>query len=574
MPAVGALAVASTLAWLFLPRLVERAAGEPLIASARLLARQELAPLTAVADLRQRGEQLAEARALRITVIAADGTVLLDSNVAEAALSALENHRSRPEVSAAFDRGEGIAVRRSATTGQEYVYGAVSYRDAGGELRVLRLAEPLEQLAAFRRRLFSSVATAALIALGALLLLSGWLSRRLFDPLSELGDGATRLASGDFAHRLAVPTEEALASLALDLNRLGSTVQDQIAAVAAERDHLREILASMAEGVLVTDHRGRTQLTNPAFARMFGLRGETAQKSVLELARLPVLADLVASTLRDGQPATGELELPDPGRRNLALAAAPLTGGTGAVVVVTDVTASTRIAEMRRDFVANVSHELKTPLAAIRGYAETLADGALEDGEHAHRFVARILDQCQRLQALLEDLLTLSRLETTDRAHEGEPVDLNELARDAVETVLPQAQARAVTVTWRGADLPPLTGDAEGLERLLVNLVDNAVKYNRRGGEVHLTLEREANDVVIAVRDTGIGIPPSALPRIFERFYRVDKGRSREEGGTGLGLAIVKHAAQAHGGRVEVASDPGVGSTFKVILPLGQTWPG
>jgi two-component system phosphate regulon sensor histidine kinase PhoR len=576
VPAIGALAVAAALLWYLLPSLLVSAASAPLLESAALLARHELAAIPGDAPLQPLVERIAGREDLRLTVIAPDGTVLADSEVDADRIAALENHASRPEVREALGsrRGRGSAARASATTGVDYVYAAVTFTAEDGTLRVLRLAEPIEQLGALRSRLLGALAAAAAVALAALLALAWWLSRRLFHPLSELVDGATRLAAGDFRHRLTAPKEEALDKLAGALNRLGSTVEDQVAAVAAERDHLREILASMAEGVVVTDARGRANLANPAFAKLFGLRGEVAGKSLLELTRLPLLADLAQAALRDRQAITRELELPAPARRNLALAAAPLAGGQGAVIVVSDVTANVRIAEMRRDFVANVSHELKTPLAAIRGYAETLADGALEDQENAGRFVTRILDQCQRLQALLADLLTLSRLESIDRNAVSELVDCNELARDAVEEVLPLAAARQVTVTWKGADLPALHGDAEGLERMLVNLVDNAVKYNRRGGEVHVELARRADQVVIEVRDTGIGIPEAALPRIFERFYRVDKGRSREEGGTGLGLAIVKHAAQAHGGRVEVESEPGQGSVFRVVLPLSETWPG
>jgi len=224
---------------------------------------------------------------------------------------------------------------------------------------------------------------------------------------------------------------------------------------------------------------------------------------------------------------------------------------------------------VRRDFVANVSHELKTPLAAIRGMAETLRDGALGDTETAHRFVGRILEQCARLQALLEDLLTLSRLESPLGAKDPEPVDLGGLARLASEVIGPAAAERGVVleVTTARAEETTIPGDADALERLLLNLLDNAVKYNRPGGTVWLDIRRDAEHAVVEVRDTGIGIPAEHRPRIFERFYRVDRARSREGGGTGLGLAIVKHVAQLHGGRVEVESEPGKGSTFRVLLP-------
>jgi two-component system phosphate regulon sensor histidine kinase PhoR len=238
------------------------------------------------------------------------------------------------------------------------------------------------------------------------------------------------------------------------------------------------------------------------------------------------------------------------------------------VVVARDTTELRRLIEIRRDFVANVSHELKTPLAAIRGYAETLRDGALEEPETAARFTGRILRQCRRLQALLDDLLTLSRLESLELPPQREPVDLNLLVARTLDLVSSAAREKQVELRFEPGPLEPVAGDPDGIERMIVNLIDNALKYNRPGGEVRVRLAARDGEALIEVADTGIGIPQEAIPRIFERFYRVDKGRSREEGGTGLGLAIVKHVAQAHGGQVEVESRIGRGSTFRVRLPV------
>jgi two-component system phosphate regulon sensor histidine kinase PhoR len=223
---------------------------------------------------------------------------------------------------------------------------------------------------------------------------------------------------------------------------------------------------------------------------------------------------------------------------------------------------------MRRDFVANVSHELKTPLTAIRGYAETLRDGALDEPPTAKRFTERILNQCRRLQELLDDLLILSRLEGVDASLERGPVSLDAVARHAVELLGPVAREKGVGIELKEEPLPQIQGDAGGLERLLLNLIDNAIKYSRPDGRITVSVGRCGGDALLEVSDTGIGIPPESIPRIFERFYRVDKGRAREEGGTGLGLAIVKHIAQAHGGQVDVESRAGHGSTFRVRLPL------
>jgi len=412
----------------------------------------------------------------------------------------------------------------------------------------------------------AAAAALALVVAGAgagILIFSWWIDRRLFRPLERLIAGAGELASGRARRVEEVETAE-LAVLARALNRLAETAETQFAAVRSERDHLQSILASMSEGVLVVGPDGRVSSANPAFRRLFDLAGEVAGKPLLELSRQPELDRVVADTLRQGGPQSGQIELQVPERRTLLLASAALSGGErGAVVVARDTTELTRVADMRRDFVANVSHELKTPLAAIRGYAETLRDGALQEEETARRFTERLLWQCRRLQALLDDLLTLSRLEGAGQAvAEREPVDLSALAQRAVETLAAAAREKRVRVAIDEQPLPRIPGDADGLERLLVNLLDNAIKYNRPGGEV-----------VIAVSDTGIGIPPEALGRIFERFYRVDKGRAREEGGTGLGLAIVKHLAQSHGGHVEVESRMGRGTTFRVFLPFAGAAP-
>src|SRR6202035_3240484 len=344
-----------------------------------------------------------------------------------------------------------------------------------------------------------------------------------------------------------------------------------------------------SEGVLVVGGDGRALLANPAFRRLFDLERDrqVAGRPLLEIVRQPELARLVDDTLRLGRAGSVEIEVQAPERRSLHLASAALDAvGEGdapgamrerrapagsAVVVARDTTEFTRLIEMRRDFVANVSHELKTPLSAIRGYAETLRDGALAEPATAGRFTERILFQCRRLQALLDDLLTLSRLESLEHSPEREPVDLNDLVQRAVELLARPAAEKGVEVELAAGErpVPPLPGDPEGLERLVVNLLDNAVKYNHPGGKVFLRLAERDGAAVLEVEDTGIGIPQEALPRIFERFYRVDKGRAREEGGTGLGLAIVKHLAQSHGGHVEVESRMGRGTTSRVFLPLG-----
>jgi two-component system phosphate regulon sensor histidine kinase PhoR len=568
-PALAALLTAAALLWLLLPRLLEETAAAQLHHTLRLLADTLGHHLGEPrAELQARIHRLGADSRLRITLMTRDGTVLADSSVPPSGLPRMENHAGRPEVSQALSRGEGTAVRRSTTTGEVYVYAAGMVTDTRGRSFILRVANPLEELEALRRHVAAALGVATLAAGFVILITAFWINRRVFEPLYRLIAGAGDLASGR-ASRVEVPEETELAALALALNRLAATAEAQFAAVRQERDHLMAILSSMSEGVLVVDGDGRALLVNPAFRRLFDLAGEVAGRPVLEIIRHPELARVVEDTLRLGESQGGQIELRSPERRTLLLASAALAGGErGAVLVARDTTELTRVADMRRDFVANVSHELKTPLAAIRGYAETLQDGALDEPDTARRFNDRILSQCRRLQALLDDLLTLSRLEGVALPPEREPVDLHAVVRRSVEVLSAAAREKRVRVEVEETPVPTVPGDADALERLVLNLLDNAIKYNRPEGQVVLRLFQTGPDVFLEVCDTGIGIPPESIPRIFERFYRVDKGRAREEGGTGLGLAIVKHVAQAHGGQVDVESRGGHGTTFRVRLPL------
>ena len=581
-PALAAVLTASALLWVLLPGLFQRSASTQLLDTLRMLS-----PIVAEravqpgADLQRWLHEIGDDSGLRVTLIRGDGSVIADSARTDRQVGAMENHAERPEVREALARGQGVAVRHSATTGDTYVYAARTLTDSRGELFVLRLAQPLEELQALRGRLAAAMLLAALAAGVAILITSLWIDRQLFEPLARLIAEARDLVNGR-VRRVQVPEGDELAEIAgvaLALNRLAETAEAQFAAVRDERDHLKAILSSMSEGVLVVGADGRARLANPAFRRLFDIDSpegahvaEITGRLVLEIIRQPALARLVDDTLRLGTGQSGQIEILAPERRTLLLASAALAGGErGAVVVARDTTELTRVADMRRDFVANVSHELKTPLTAIRGYAETLRDGALEDLPTAQRFMERILTACQRLQALLDDLLTLSRLESVvSSPGEREPVDLPAVIYRAADMLAAAARERQVRIDLDVApEIPPFPGDPDGIERLVVNLLDNAIKYNRSPGSVSVRLARVDGHALLEVSDTGIGIPQDALPRLFERFYRVDKGRSRDEGGTGLGLAIVKHVAQAHGGQVEVESRIGKGSTFRVKLPLG-----
>jgi len=574
-PALAALVVVALTAGLLLPSALSDEVARDLEQTLQVLVPSLPPPRTPATvpdiELQRLAAAAVAGTDFRLTLIAIDGRVLADSERTLDLVAAMENHAGRPEVAAAREQGQGWAVRRSATIGIEFAYAARLVRGPDGVAWIARLSRPVRSLAHFRAHLAELMGISALVAALMALMVSIWLTRSLFRPLSGLIDAARRIADGDYTTPVETPQQEELARLGRALAESARSSRQQIAELAEERDHLDAIVGSLSEGLLVTDHEGRDRLVNPAFRTLFGIAPSAAAGEILDLIREPRLGDLIARVLSGSPSLALTLERSEPITRHVAVLASPLSGGGGCVVLARDVTEAERLHQMRKDFVANVSHELKTPLAAIRGYAETLVDGAVEEPETAARFSRRILEQCRRLGELLDDLLTLSRLEGTEPLRALEPVDLREVAEEALELVVPRAQAKAIRPQLEPGPPVIVRGDADGLVRLFVNLLDNAIKYNLEAGQVRVRISTRGDEAVLEVSDSGIGIVATHLTRIFERFYRVDKGRTREEGGTGLGLAIVKHVAQAHDGRVEVESEPGRGSTFRVLLPLRAT---
>lgn len=573
-PALLGLSLLALAVHFALPGVLGRASADRLLASARFLA-PGFADLRAgdPAELQRRLAAMAPEGPFRLTAIALDGTVLADTSRDTEGVARLESHRERQEVLTAIARGEGTAVRRSASTGVLTAYAARLLTATDGSRWVLRVGRPLEEIGTIRSLLWRAALLAALAALAVVLLLSRWLSRSLFAPLARLADAAQTIGEGNFHPAIPLPEEPELASLGHALARIAEQAEAQIAQARTERDHLRTVVESLGDGVLVTDGAGRAEIANEAFLRLFGSAGPVAGQSLRELVRHPALSGLVEQVLAGSGRQRQELELHDPDRRHLDLSATALGGGQGAVVVARDVTAAARLERTRRDFVANVSHELKTPLAAIQGAAETLQEAVGDDPVAASRFVERILHHCRRLERLVADLLALSRLETAERPRELAPVPLAPLAARVLESLAPLAAERQVALRLETEGEPVVEGESDVLERMLSNLVENGIRYNRPEGEVAVRVAALGDGAGIEVRDTGVGIAREALPRIFERFFRVDPGRARREGGSGLGLALVKHAVLSHGGSIAAESEPGAGSTFRLRLPASPPEP-
>jgi two-component system phosphate regulon sensor histidine kinase PhoR len=545
----------------------ERLQAERRLASqARVLAGEVTA--TPAAGLAEWTRAAAKRSQCRITIISPSGTVRADS---EHDPSTMENHAQRPEVAAALRGSQGSAVRRSATLDHDLLYLAEPVTINGQAGSVLRLAVPLEQIggaiAEVRRRVLEVSLLAALLALGTAYFLSNALSRRI----ERLKAFAENLVNAKFSETLPPGPDDELGALARSLNRMAAQLRDTLERLRLESARRDAILAGMVEGVLAVDHELCITFCNQAFARAVGAPHPVPERlPVLELVRDPAFLDLLTRVLVTGEPQRRRLQLTAAEGRSYEVQASPLDlrSGRGAIAILHDVTDLERLERVRRDFVANVSHELRTPLAAIQGYAETLLDGALEDRENNRRFLEVIKSHAVRLNQIASDLLSLSELESEEGTPPRETVSVRQVIDAALRSVEPEAAMRKVTIHRREDGEVHVAAHRIRLEQVVVNLLDNAVKFNRPGGEVRVeTGQTEDGTLRISVADDGIGIPSEDLPRIFERFYRVDKARSREVGGTGLGLSIVKHAVERMGGKITVESQLGKGSRFTVLLP-------
>lgn len=504
----------------------------------------------------------------RVTVVAADGRVLADSAHDPATM---ENHAHRPEIQQALAEGRGRAVRFSDTVNRDLVYLAVRHQAQGGAPVLLRLALPVaridEALAQMRWRLWSASLVILLIAGGASLLVSRAFSERV----EQLKQFSRRVADGDFRPLAVERQGDELTALALTLNETAARLDRTIQALSEERSRSAAILSSMAEGVAVIGQGERILFCNQSFCRYLGTEADACQgRSLVEVMRQSDLLELIRRALAAEELVTQEVTMGALPPRTFAATVASLRANeaAGVVLVLHDVTELRRLERVRRDFVANVSHELKTPLTTIRGFAETLLDGALADEQNAKRFLGIIRDHAARLARLTDDLLKLSQIEAGRLELDVQAVEVRGLIDACLETTrLQVSQKQLLLQVECPPDLPPLRGDANALHNVLQNLLDNAVQYTPPGGRITVRAASHDREVLIAVNDTGIGIPSSEQDRIFERFYRVDAARSREVGGTGLGLSIAKHLVEAHGGRITVESEVGRGSTFTLFLP-------
>ncbi|MFO0577647.1 MAG: ATP-binding protein [Polyangia bacterium] len=538
--------------------------------------------------------ELARRTQARVTLLDRGGGPLGDSEVQSSEVEKLASHRDRPEVKEALARGHGVSMRYSATLRRRMLYVAVPFfagaatgaRPASEPAGVARLAMPLDEVDRVMDRWHVAAWFGTAVALAVAVLMSSVAAHLVVGRLRQLATAARRMAHGELLPRTAAPSpleasvsHDEVAELGRDLDQIAQSLAAALAEIVAQRDLIGGVLSAMSEGVLLVGgpvERRAVILTNPALREMLLLDDDRTGRPLSSLGNEALVAALTAA---DRSPGPTRHEVATAGllprrlliqtRRLRADGRAQSDSEAQLLAVVVDVTELRRLETLRRDFVANASHELRTPVTALRSAAETLHDVLEADPKAAGRFLDMIERNAERLQHIIDDLLDLSRLESQTYRLELEPLEVAEVAGRVVDLFAERARARQMTLRLRlPADLPRVQADRRALEHVLCNLVDNAIKYGPSGGLVILGAEAGEHELQLLVQDSGPGIAAEHLPRLFERFYRVDAGRSRALGGTGLGLAIVKHLTEAMGGQVGVDSEPGRGTTFRCRLPL------
>jgi len=508
----------------------------------------------------------------RITVILVDGRVIGDS---EENPANMDNHADRPEIRTAISGGVGSSQRYSRTLDKRMMYVAFPLKKDSAIQGVMRTSIPLtdldDELAGIQRN----------IALGGFLIavlasvICFYVSRRISRPIEDLREGAEDFAKGNLDHRLPVPSTHETAGLAEAMNAMAARLEKRIEAEINQRNEMEAILSSMTEGVIAIDMEEHILGFNQAAVHIVrGLEETSKGKGLQEVIRNLELQRIMIRTLKEDNSVSEDILLHQPDQRIVHIHATPMRDSQeermGTLLVLNDVTQLRHLEKMRQDFVANVSHEIKTPLTTIKGFVETLQSGAKENPEDADRFISIIEKHTHRLEAIIEDLLQLSRIEKENEAKEirFEKGSIRNVVKSAIQICQAKADNKKIEVKLSGDNSLTATINGALLEQALINLIDNAVKYSGGKSAINVTTEQAKDELTISIRDNGIGISRKHLPRLFERFYRVDKARSREQGGTGLGLAIVKHIVKAHGGQVTVKSERGKGSTFTIRLPL------
>jgi len=528
-----------------------------------------------VGDLQELVRHLGSTTNTRFTLVANDGLVLADSEQpTTAAVAAMENHLGRVEFVNAKRDGGGFARRVSPTLGLPYLYYALAAYDEEKLVGFVRAAQPLASIleeAASIQRLIGLVGI--IVAISGLVV-TYLLTHRIVQPVQLLTSATQSIASGNFPQRISIPANDELGLLARSFEQMGIELTTRENQLRESMQRQSTILSGMIEGVLAVDQEEHVLFANQAAGRMLGFApNKIEQRALLEVVRSNDLREIVQKVFATKELVQGELELQTESLLTLEVHATPLPGNPcpGVILVLDNISELKRLESVRQQFIANVSHELKTPLSSIKAYAETLLRGAINDRPTALKFLSRIDDQANRLNELVLDMLTIGRIESGQKSLEFADIPLNQVVGKCISEYETRAEAVQISLEDEISSCSTrVHADEEALQQILNNLLDNALKCTPAGGTISLHCREEEGEAVIAVSDTGVGIAPHHHARLFERFYRVDKARSREQGGTGLGLAIVKHLSQAMGGSVSLESAPQVGSIFTVRIPLAK----
>ncbi len=528
-------------------------------------------------SIQVRLEALGKAIPSRITIILPSGVVIGDTHEEP---EKMDNHADRPEIRQALNKQTGNSTRFSNTLGEELMYVAVPVVMHDSVIAVTRTATPVSKLALVLSNIYRRILLVGLVVGIAAALISWIFSERINRPVQTMQEGFRRYGSGDLTHRIHIKKPEEFRRLSESMNTMAENLSQHINIITRQRNELEAILSSMVEGVFVVDPDKKILRINDAAMKIIGIEDQKIDtirgRGFHELVRNQSLQKFIERALETPSVLEAELTINDSTERSLNLHGTRLIGADrtsiGALVVVNDVTHLKKLENIRKEFVSNVSHELKTPITSIKGYVETLKDGAIKDKKNARRFLKIISKHTDRLNAIIEDLLNLSRIEqdaNTDQI-KLEYASVKRVFVEAVSVCYEKAGDRKIKIEIDCSNRiktmmkPPL------LTLAIVNLLDNAIKYSDENSKVHLSAFIKDDYVVLSVQDWGCGIPKKSRARIFERFYRVDKARSRDLGGTGLGLAIVKHIVQAHRGHIEVESPENAGTRFNIYLPLAE----
>lgn len=574
--AVAAFVIFAVIAVPNLEMLSERQIKQDLIKQVKLVAddvREILVSRKPQANLQEYAQKTAQISGSRITIITPSGRVIADSTETLDRLSAFPNHLDRPEIIGARLSGEGFSIRHSTTTGEQLLYAAVALKGSDNRISgYLRFSSPSSYILRSVENIYLSMLFAFLIYILAAVIIANFFSLWFSKPIARLSEITKRIAEGDFSQVIIRKSGSEVGDLERSVEEMSNKLAEMFKKVDIERGRRNAIFAGMKEGVLVTDMSGNIKYANPAIEKIFGrnadeMGGMTPREALFNNE----ISDLIEKSRAHGIEIEEKIQIYSPVNANFSVYCGPVKDPKGEILgficVLHDITQLKMLEQYRSEFVANVSHELKTPLTAIRSYVETLLNGAIDDRENNRRFIENIDKHAKNLSSLIDDILEVARLETGRNAGEFKTFILKDVLKKCLDVVDDKAKKKGLNISAGCAEDLIVKGVEEHIYRVLLNVIDNAINYTDSGGNINISCTGSKDNITISVKDTGIGIPEESLPRIFERFFRADTARSRESGGTGLGLAIVKHIIELHKGSISVKSEIGKGSEFTLTFP-------